>query len=133
MTTTGYRITFALLGVALIVIIGGSVLLIPAGNPENLPPAVERYSPSEGDTAVNPVKVMIDLKPNYAAQFVIDGIGIPQVDLDSIPETGRYQFVPGPGKVIERWAAGDHTVVATWVGGSNNVDSGTLVWTFRVQ
>ena len=133
MTTTGYRITFALLAVALIIIIGGSVLLIPAGNPEQLPAAVERYSPGDGDITVNPVKVMIDLKPNYAAQFVVDGISIPQIDMDSILETGRHQFVPGPGKIIERWIPGNHTVVAPWTGGANNVESGTLIWTFQVQ
>lgn len=133
MTTTGYRITFALLAVALIAIIGGSVLLIPAGDPTRLPEAVERYSPNEGDIAINPVKVMIDLKANYTAEFLIDGMAIPRSDMDSIPETGRHQFEPGAGKAIERWTSGKHTVVATWTGGKNNADLGTLVWTFRIQ
>ena len=133
MTTTGYRVTLALLAVALIVVIGGSVLLIPGGDPAQLPTAVERYSPSEGDIAINPVSVMIDLKPNYTATFVIDGIPIPVDEMNSIPETGRHEFVPGPGKKIERWAPGDHTVVATWLGGPNTIDAGTLVWTFRIQ
>ena len=66
-------------------------------------------------------------------QFVIDGVSIPQDQVDSILETGRYQFTPGPGKVIERWSPGDHTVVASWNGGPGSVDSGTLVWTFDVQ
>lgn len=133
MTTTGYRVTFVLLAVALIAVIGGSILLIPAGDPEALPPAVERYSPSTGDIAINPVGVMIDLKPNYGVEFVIDGTPIPADELNAIPETGRYEFTPGPGKTIERWTSGDHTVVASWLGGANNIDIGTLVWTFRIQ
>ena len=133
MTTTGYRVTLALLAVALIAVIGGSILLIPGGDPEQLPPAVERYSPRDGDIAINPVAVMIDLKPNYAAEFIIDGTPIPPDEMHSIPETGRYEFVPGPGKTIERWSPGDHTVVATWLGGTNNIDVGTLLWTFQVQ
>jgi len=133
MTTTGYRVTLALLAVAFIAVVGGSILLIPGGDPEQLPSAVERYSPSDGDIAINPVGVMIDLKPNYTAEFIIDGTPIPLDEMDSIPETGRYEFVPGPGKIIERWAPGDHTVVVTWIGGPNNVDVGTLLWTFQVQ
>ena len=133
MTTTGYRVTFALLAVALIAVIGGSLLLIPAGDAEQLPPPVERYSPRDGDIALNPVGVMIDVAANYTATFVIDGTPIPIDQMNAIPETGRFEFVPGPGKVIERWAPGDHTVVATWMGGPNDTDAGTLVWTFQIQ
>lgn len=133
MNTTGYRVTYALLAIALIAIIGGSILFIPAGDPEQLPAAVERYSPREGDIAINPIKVVIDLKPNYTARFVIDGTPIPEEDTDSIVEIGLHQFEPGPGKIIERWTPGEHTVVATWIGGTGGIDAGTLVWTFRVQ
>jgi hypothetical protein len=133
MNTTGYRVTYTLLAIALAAIIGGSILLIPAGDPEQLPDAVERYSPGEGDLAINPIKVMIDLKPNYTVRFIIDGTPIPEDQVSSIVETGRYEFEPGPGKIIERWSPGEHTVVATWVGGVRSADAGTLVWTFRVQ
>jgi hypothetical protein len=133
MTTTGYRVTFALLAIALIAVIGGSILLIPSGDPESLPAAVERYSPREGDITINPVSVTIDLKPNYTAEFVIDGTPIPPDEVSSIPETGRFEFTPGPGKTVERWSPGSHTVVATWLGGPNNIDAGALVWTFQTQ
>jgi hypothetical protein len=133
MTTTGYRVTLALLSVAFIAVVGGSILLIPAGDPEQLPSAVERYSPNDGDIAINPVGVMIDLKPNYTAEFVIDGIPIPPDELNAIPETGRYEFIPGPAKTIVRWSPGSHTVVVSWLGGENNIDGGTLVWTFQIQ
>ena len=76
---------------------------------------------------------MIDLVSNYTATFVIDGTPIPIDQMNAIPETGRFEFVPGPGKVIERWTPGDHTVVATWTGGPNDTDAGTLLWTFEVQ
>lgn len=125
--------TYTVLAVALVAIIAGAVFLIPSGNPTDVPAAVERYSPGEGDLAINPVKVVLDLKPNYEAQFVIDGVPIPRSDMDSIVETGRHQFEPGPGKAIERWTPGTHTVIATWTGGANKTDSGSFVWTFRVQ
>ena len=133
MNTTGYRVTYTLLGVALIAVIGVSIMFIPSGDPEKLPPAVETYSPRQGDIVTNPIKVLIDLKANYVASFVIDGIPIPEDDVDAIVETGRYQFIPGPGKAIERWTSGEHAVVVTWIGGPSSVDTGTLVWTFTVQ
>jgi hypothetical protein len=133
MNTTGYRVTFTLLAVALLGIIGASILFIPSGDPEQLPAAVERYSPKDGDIAINPVKVAIDVQPNYQVFFVIDGTPIPQSDVDAIVETGRYRFEPAEGKAIERWVPGEHTVVASWIGGTAGTDAGTLVWTFRVQ
>jgi len=133
MNTTGYRVTYSLLGLALVVIIGASILFIPSGDPETLPDAVENYSPRDGDLVTNPIKVVIDLLPNYGVQFVIDGQSIPADQVDSILETGRHQFIPGEGKVIERWSPGSHTVVASWFGGPSGIDAGTLVWTFTVQ
>lgn len=133
MNTTGYRVVYTLLGLALALIIGVSILFIPSGDPETLPSAVESYAPRQGDIVANPVKVLVDLKANYVATFVIDGTTVPEDDVDAIPETGRYQFIPGPGKVIEKWSPGEHTVVVTWVGGPGSVDTGTLLWTFTVH
>ena len=133
MNTTGYRVTYTLLAVALLAIIGVSILFIPGGDPDQLPPAVDSYSPRDGDTAINPVKVVIDVQPNYEVRFIIDGTTIPEQDVDAIVATGRYQFEPGPGKAIESWTPGEPTVVATWIGGTAGTDAGTLVWTFRVQ
>lgn len=133
MTTTGYRIVYAILGVLFAAVVAGSIFLIPSGEGDGLPDAVESFSPGEGDLAIQPVRVVLDLLPGYEATFVIDGLPIPPDQIDAIPETGRYQFDPGPGKVIERWTPGDHTVVATYVGGANDTDVGTVVWTFRVQ
>jgi hypothetical protein len=133
MNTTGYRVTLTALAVALLVIIGGAILFIPSGDPEQLPAAVDQYAPHDGDIALNPVKVMIDVKPNYNVTFVIDGIAIPDSDVDAIVETGRFQFEPDEGKAIEFWTLGEHTVVASWIGGTADTDAGTLVWTFRLQ
>lgn len=133
MTTTGYRIVYLILGLLFAAIVAGAIFLIPSGDEEQLPFAVESFSPGEGDLVVQPVRVVIDLRPNYDAAFVIDGITIPPDQIDAIPQTGRYQFEPGPGKVIERWTPGSHTVVVTYEGGENRLDVGTVVWTFRVQ
>jgi len=132
-TTTGYRITYLLLGVAFVAIVAGAILFLPSGDPADLPDAVESFSPGDQDIAIRPVRVVLDLKPGYDARFVIDGTSIPPEQVDSILETGRHQFEPGPGKAIEIWSPGDHTVVATYIGGPNQIDAGTVVWTFRLQ
>ena len=69
MNTTGYRVTYTLLAVALLTIIGVSILFIPSGDPEQLPEAVQRYAPQDGDIAINPVKVVIVVQPNYDVTF----------------------------------------------------------------
>lgn len=133
MTTTGYRIVYTILGVLFAAIVAGAIFLIPSGEEEQLPFAVESFSPGEGDLVVQPVKVVLDLRPDYTATFVIDGIPIPEDQVDTILQTGRHQFEPGPGKAIEQWSPGSHTVVATYEGGGNRLDVGTVVWTFRTQ
>lgn len=133
MTTTGYRVVYTVLAVALVAIVGGAILFIPSGDPETLPAAVETYAPRDGDLVAQPVRVVVDLLANYSAVFVIDGITIPDDQVDSIPATGRYQFEAGDGKAIERWEGGEHTVVVSYTGGPNDIDVGTVVWTFRTQ
>ena len=132
MTTTQYRLVYLGLGLALIVVIGAAVFLLPSGEEASLPDAVESFSPGDRDTVLQPVRVVLDLQPNYDARFTIDGIAIPTDDVDSIIETGRHQFEPGQGKAIERWEPGEHTVVATYIG-PQQIDVGTVVWTFRIQ
>ena len=131
-TTTQYRLIYLALGLALIAVIAGTVLLLPPGEEASLPDAVESFSPGDQDIVLQPVRVVLDLKPNYDARFIIDGVPVPPDQVDSIIETGRHQFEAGPGKVIERWIPGDHTVVATYID-PRQLDTGTVVWTFRVQ
>lgn len=132
MTTTGYRIVYTLLALAFAAVVAGAILFIPSGDEARLPDAVESFSPGEGDLVVQPIQVVLDLRADYEARFVIDGTSIPPEQVDSILQTGRYEFEPGPGKVIERWSPGDHTVVATYMG-PDGIDVGTVIWTFRVQ
>ena len=133
MTTTGYRIIYALLGLGLAAVIGASIFFLPSGDAESLPAAVENYSPKDLDIVTQPVTVMIDVVTGYTVTLTIDGTPVPPSQIDAIEATGRYQFDPGPGKVIERWSPGNHTVVATYVGGPGNVDAGNVVWTFTVK
>ena len=110
MTTTGYRIVYAILGVLFAAVVMGSVFLIPSGEENALPPAVESFSPGDGDIAIRQVQVVIDLLPDYEAQFVIDGITIPESEVNAIPRPGGTSSNPARARssrngrpVTTRW------------------------------
>ena len=133
MSQTRYRIILSLLGVAFAVIVIGAVLLTPSGDAPRLPDAVDDYSPRDGALVLRQTQLVIDLQPGYDIDLRIDGVGIPDIELDVVPETGRFVWVPGPGKMFEEWAPGFHAIEVTWDRTSGLPDPGSLRWSFRVQ
>ena len=133
MTRTTYRVLFLLLGVAFIAVVLGAVLLAPEGTPSELPEAVNRIEPGDGELVFGQPSVVLDLAPNYRATLVIDGTPIPDDQVVWTEATGLHVFEPGPGKAIESWEPGFHLVEASWDGPTGQPDPGNLTWTFRVQ
>ncbi len=133
MTPTKYRIAFLGLGLAFILVVLGAVLLVPRGEPEPLPGAVDRIEPGNGELRFGQPTVVLDLASGYRATLVIDGIAIPDDQVVWIEGTGLHEFDPGPGKAIEAWGAGLHLVEAAWEGPSGAPDPGSVTWVFRVQ
>jgi hypothetical protein len=133
MTKTRYRIILLLLGTGFIVVVLGTVLLAPQGSPSVLPEAVNRIEPDNGELAFGRPQVVLDLEPGYHASLVIDGVAVPDDQVNWTESTGLHVFDPGPDKVIESWAPGFHLIEATWDGPLGRPDPGNLTWTFRVQ
>lgn len=133
MTRTRYRIVLTLLGIALVLIVVFAVVLAPEGRAPRLPTAVELYAPEDGATVLRQTQVVVDLEPGYDLDLVIDGTAIPDREIDVTEETGRFVFVPGPGKIIETWAPGFHAVEAEWDRINGLPDPNSLRWSFRVQ
>lgn len=133
MSRTTYRLIFLALGLGLIVVIVGAVLLAPSGDPAELPDDVELFSPADGSTVLEQTSVVLDLAPGYLAVFTIDGLVVPTDQVIFTEVTGRHEFIPGPGKVIERWATGFHVVEASWDQVSGLPDPGSMTWSFRVS
>jgi hypothetical protein len=133
MSQTTYRLIFLALGLGLIAVIVGAVLLAPSGDPLDVPDTVERFSPADGATVLEQTTVVLDLAPGYRVTFTIDGIVVPPEEVIATEATGRHEFIPGPGKVIEGWATGFHVVEAHWDRVSGLPDPGTLIWSFRVS
>ncbi len=132
-STTRYRVILSILGVVFAAIVVLAVLLAPSGDAPRLPDAVDLYSPTDGATVLRQTQVVVDLDVGYDIDLVVDGVPIPDDELDVIEETGRFVWIPGPGKTFEEWAPGLHAIEVTWERTSGLPDPGSLRWSFRVQ
>mgnify|MGYP001814047530 FL=1 len=128
-----YRITFTLLGLALAVVAVGAVVFAPSGRPDEVPEVVESYSPQNESTVLRQTRVQIDLPVDYGIDLVIDGVAIPDEEIDATPETGRFTWRPDETTIIPEWTPGFHTVWVRWDRISGLPDPGEWTWTFRVQ
>ncbi len=133
MTRTTYRVILLLLGIAFIAVVVGAVLLAPEGAPSQLPSAVNRIEPGNGELVFGQPSVVLDLAPRYRAELVIDGVAIPADEVVWTAATGLHVFDPGPGRAIQVWEPGFHLVEARWEGAPGQPDPGNVTWTFRVQ
>jgi hypothetical protein len=132
-SSNGYRLVFALLGLALAAVVIWVVAVAPSGRDVPLPAAVERISPADGDTVLRQIGLVIDMQPGYAIELYVDGTRIPPGEIRSIAPTGRFEWSPGPEATFPEWTPGVHAVHLTWDRVNDLPDPGELSWTFRVQ
>lgn len=128
-----YRITFTLLGLALALVAVGAVVFAPSGRPDEVPDVVESYSPENESTVLRQTRVQIDLPVDYGIDLVIDGVAIPDEEIDATLETGRFTWRPDETTIIPEWTPGFHTVWVRWDRINGLPDPGEWTWTFRVQ
>ncbi len=133
MSSNGYRLVFALLGLALAAVVVFVVAVAPSGRDVPLPEAVERISPEDGATVLRQIGIVIDMQPGYRIELFVDGTLIPSEEIRASVPTGRFEWSPGPLSMIPEWTPGTHTVLVTWDRASGLPDPGELGWSFRVQ
>jgi len=73
---------------------------------------VELRAPTPDSAVLSQAQLLIDLATGYSASFVINGVTIPDDELQLRTELGQVIFNPGPGNVIERFPAGRNCVQA---------------------
>jgi hypothetical protein len=73
---------------------------------------IELLAPTAESNVLSQAQLLIDLTTNYDASFVINGVTIPDDQLQKRPELNQVIFNPGPGKVVERFPAGRNCVEA---------------------
>lgn len=146
------RALTALAAAAGVVAIGYGAISASTGEADiRTPVGVERFVPHPGDLMLRQAQVGIDLANGYRGELEIDGQSIPTYDLapnDCSPNTQSYQghdavydpgqntlyFTPSPGSTIERFAPGDHRIVAKfWRLCEDKNTAATATWAFRVS
>jgi hypothetical protein len=73
---------------------------------------VELQAPAPDSSVLSQAQLLIDLTTSYDASFVVNGVLIPDDQLQKRPELNQVIFSPGPGKVIEKFPAGRNCVDA---------------------
>ena len=74
--------------------------------------AVTLIAPTPESNVLSQAQLLIDLTTNYDASFVINGVTIPDDQLQKVPELNQVIFNPGPGKIVEKFPAGRNCVEA---------------------
>ncbi|MBT8211767.1 MAG: hypothetical protein KJN71_01345 [Acidimicrobiia bacterium] len=131
-----YRVIQLSLGLALAVVVVGTVLLAPGGSARVVPTQIESASPDPVTEEVHfdpLLPIEVDMKVNYDLVMTIDGVRVPEDQLTFAEATGIYVFRPGTAQVVERWTTGRHTVVIEWDTLSGLADPGRFAWQFQIK
>ncbi|MFI5046998.1 MAG: hypothetical protein ACHQIG_08030 [Acidimicrobiia bacterium] len=78
---------------------------------QSLPVTVESVNPGPGELTGLVDDVTIDLRDDLTGDMVIDGITIPEDQLERTAELGIITFRPGKGKELTKLVSGENTVV----------------------
>jgi len=96
-----------------------------------LPLRIDSITPERGQILQD--EIVVDLDNTYTGVLVIDGAEVPEDQLTRVVDLGQVSFRPGPGKDIEKFQPGQHTVVVLyWENGRNRpAKPDAFSWTFR--
>ena len=118
--------------------VGGLILAFSEGKSE--PPTVtvagvESVSPQPNTLALRQDRVIADLQTGFDGVLQIDGIEIPDDQLQRTIELGIVSFAPGPEKEFDELAPGRHRArVIFWpVSEGRGEENRTFEWFFNVH
>ncbi len=119
---TGRRATLRRVLIALVVLacIGGIALAAnrtQTGEPDIAqsgadPRVVELFVPSRDSEVLRQAQIGIDLTSDFTGTLVVNGVEIPEDQLQRRPELNQIFFQPGEGQAIERLVPGRNCVQA---------------------
>lgn len=95
---------------------------------------VEQLIPARDAQVPRQSRVGIDLATGWGAALVVDGVEIPEDELDLTPELGLVEYSPGEGKTVEELQPGSNCVAAViWrLSEGRGVADRTVPWCFEV-
>lgn len=111
-----------------------------AGAPEPLSPSereeaaaiVERVYPAAGSEQLSQIQVGIDLANGYDAQLYVNGVLIPEDEVQRRPELNQVFFRPGEGLAVEQFDPGPNRVRAMIFSIADGREVRNEEWTFQV-
>jgi hypothetical protein len=112
----------AVVAITLLVVFNLGIYLLnesdtaPSG-PKALPADIEAVNPEPNELTGVIDTVSVDLADRYSGVLVIDGIEIPEDELDRVVGIQTISFRPGPDKAISRFRAGTNDVVVKYWNG----------------
>jgi len=106
----------AIVAIALFAVLNLVVLLLANADTsqpgtETLPETVESVTPGSGALTGLVDDVTIDLRDDLIGDLVINGVVIPEDQVERTEELGIVSFRPGKGKELEKLRSGENTVV----------------------
>ena len=75
---------------------------------------IQQVTPNNNDKIPQQGQVGIKLATGYKATLTVNGIPVPDDQIDEIAAFNQFLFQPGSGKVVEAWPAGQNCVTATY-------------------
>ena len=86
---------------------------------------VEQLIPPRNSEILRQDVAGVDLRPGWTGVLIVNGVEIPegQLDLDNLESLGQVLFTPGEDKAVEQYEAGENCVTAVgWRGGGSRAD-----------
>ena len=103
-------------------------------NPRLRPSAVRTVSPEPASLQLRQTEIFVELQPAYRGALAVNGIPIPDDQLDVIVGLNRYSFTPGEGQEIDQLPPGRTCAVVTYERVTYlNAEPGSYRWCFNVS
>jgi hypothetical protein len=95
---------------------------------------VENLIPRRNSQVPQQSTVGIDLATGWTGVLQLNGVEIPQDQLQTTPQIGLIQYTPGPGKEVEKFRTGQNCVTAViWqISDGRGVADRNINWCFQV-
>ena len=106
---------------------------LPDPNAPDIDDIVEQLYPARDSEALQQQQVGIDLGPTYTGVLVLNGVEIPEEQLQRRPELNQVFFQPGDDLAVEELTPGRNCVTAlVWSATETRENSRAVNWCFEV-
>lgn len=124
------------LALGVVVVVGGAVaalvLLGEGSDDDTRDAAIERFLPDQGDQIFQQAPVGLDLAPGFDGTLALNGVAIPEDQLDKTEALNLVLFTPGPDKEVQQYDEGPNCVIATFWPTSDPQAVTSRSWCFTV-